>query len=133
MNHQTLYVVAAINEEDGLTNMKVYDAQVDSQRFVEIFQEITPKNSKVLLFMDQAPWHDSKFTKAFASQYGVEIAFNVAWQPYLNPIETVFALIRKKYNALRIDDLMAGHLTPPVELLNQAGHAIDGNHVKSII
>lgn len=64
---------------------------------------------------------------------GVIANFTPAYQPQLNPIECVFALLRRKFQNLRTEDLMAGRKTNPIILLEEAAKSIELEKIQNII
>lgn len=57
------------------------------------------------LFMDKLSIHTSKATKDECARRCIYPIFNVTASPEFNPIETVFAFVKKKYSRARLNAL----------------------------
>ena len=111
LKHTTLHVIAAISMENGLEPIIVTNEPVTWAVYCRIVPRCTPNSTKALFFGDNATWHDTPKTLGFVRNWGSDYCFGVAWKPFLNPIEMVFSILRRKYNTLRLEDLIAGRKT----------------------
>ena len=67
-------------------------------------------NTPFYLFMDQLRVHTSTTTKDECAKHCIYPIYNVTASPDFNPIETVFASVKKKYSRARLNALANGKL-----------------------
>jgi transposase len=61
------------------------------------------KTKKVILFMDNATIHSHSEVLETARKFKVNVLFNAQYSPWLNPVEQLFGLIKKKVAAETIE------------------------------
>ena len=120
LKHETVHVICEISTEGG-GEMIIQNTKPKWFDYCKIIPMCTPNGKRCLFFGDNAKWHTTDKTIGFIHNWGSKVCFGVAWQPFLNSIEMFFAIFRRKYNQLRLKDLMNGGITPRDDLLERAG------------
>ena len=102
-NIKTTAVVAAISSRDGLVLWKDYGKSVDALKFVDFLRRVHErmKYRRYVLFMDNLRVHKATVVKEYLAETGVQIIFNVPYFPQGNPIELVFAQVKREFRTLR--------------------------------
>jgi transposase len=54
-----------------------------------------------VLYLDNLRVHHSKRVKDFCEDNNLQLVFNIAYSPELNPIENFFSLVKNRYKRLK--------------------------------
>ena len=101
-------VVAAVSQDKGLEYLETHMGAINSELFVDFVKRIVNqrKQSKVALFMDNAKFHVSKYTKEALADLPVKVILNVAYCPQYNPIEGCFSVVKRNFKSTRLNELV---------------------------
>ncbi len=62
-----------------------------------MFENLRAENTqeRIVLFMDNASFHHASFVKQMCQRYGIDVLFTAPYSPNMNPIEYLFASIKR--------------------------------------
>ena len=76
------------------------------------------KYRRYVLFMDNLRVHKANVVKEYLAETGVRIIFNVPYFPQGNPIELVFAQVKREFKTLRTNQIVNGLRQQTVRTVN---------------
>ena len=90
---------------------------VNTISFLKHIDKVYRKVGKMVLILDQAPWHTSQDAKTFFAERDIIILWYPAGHPYLNPVEDVWSVLKRAMNhSVRYADKNA-HLAAVCEFI----------------
>ena len=99
LNQPVFALVLAISREKGLEHYQVYDKSVDKYKFAEYLDElyVPNKHESIVLFLDNLGVHKSGLVIEKLDELGIEVLYNVPYQPDYNPTESCLSKIKNFY------------------------------------
>lgn len=99
MKVQTLALIAAISEEDGLIDYVIHPRSINTEVFVAFIRQLSQKlaGEDFALFLDNLTVHKSNQAKLLYEELNITEIFNVPYCPQFNGIESYFSQIKSTY------------------------------------
>lgn len=102
--------IAAITR-DKLLCTEIIEGAYDATLFEEVMHKMLShirsdpltRDKTVIVFMDNAIFHHHSAVLQLCQQYKVNVLFNAAYSPWLNPIEMLFAKVKKTLVTKSVD------------------------------
>lgn len=118
-------VVAATDGQTGAVHFEQRIGYYTTNTFVAFLQKLEANRGTVLL-LDNVRFHHSAQVKELAEQRGWTLLYTPPYSPWFNPIERVFALVKRHYRKHR--DIVAAFqaLEPSVILRIMASRGLEG-------
>ena len=97
-------MIAAISTANKVEHLFFQPKAINQHSFCDFLIEFRKKigNEKVVLFMDQLAVHATEKVKEKYDELQFETVMNVKYMPDFNPIETVFAHVKRWYQRERL-------------------------------
>ena len=113
--------VAAISASNGVELVKQYDKSVDKFKFEEFLKELRSRigDRKVVLVLDNLNVHTCPYTQHRMSLHEFKWAYTPIYYPDANPIETVFAMVKRKYRKFKLRNIVDNLEESPEEMINR--------------
>jgi hypothetical protein len=107
---QTLALVAAISEEDGLIDFAIHPRSINTETFVAFVRQLSQKlaGEDFALFLDNLSVHKSGHAKLLFEELNITEIFNVPYCPQFNGIESYFAQIKSTYKKHLLQTVIKG-------------------------
>lgn len=104
LNEPTLAVVAAISETRGLMAFSIYPRSINTTRFMEFLKKLRKVaiGAPITVFLDNLAVHKTQAARQLAGELDIELIYNVPYAPQFNPIELVFAELKRSFLKLRL-------------------------------
>ena len=98
-------MIAAISTDNKVEHLFFRPQAINQHSFCEFLIELRRKlrNEKVVLFMDQLAVHSTEKVRNKYDELKFETVMNVKYMPDFQPIETVFAHVKKWYTKERLN------------------------------
>ena len=93
-------MVSAINNS-GNSRFMLFKDRMNGKKFIEFLRRlIKQQNHKIILIIDNAPYHKSALVKAWAAKHSdkIELVFLPTYTPELNPDEYMNNALKQKLN-----------------------------------
>lgn len=107
---------------------ELYEGSVTSDVYISFLSTLVTKLNidKDILYMDNAAAHRSKKTREYMNNANIKYRYNLPYSPELNPIEMVFAKIKKilRYNLVNTKDNI-------IKLINETIQQIDKHEMNN--
>jgi transposase len=100
--HPTIHLIIAISKENGIEGTLLYEKSPDSKDFCKIYEEIAKNGVDFEIFVDQASWHTSLYTRKFFKEKGNEVLLNVPYEPELNCAEYALSMIKNYFKRIKL-------------------------------
>ena len=97
-------VIAAVSADRGVDLIQIEEGAVNIQSFLRYVQRLRPRHRGVplLLYLDNLAIHRSVAVREACLQRGIVLCFSPAWCPQYQPIERVFASVKRTYKRLKL-------------------------------
>lgn len=116
-NPKKLHGIFMISPEN-IVNYELHDGPINQEKLISFLS-----NSKFDgdILMDNCSIHHGKLVKNYLSKEGVDVLYNVAYSPELNPIEEVFGIFKRNLRCRIIDKIsdMKKYIDDEVERINE--------------
>ena len=134
-NIKTTAVAAAISHEHGILKWKNYGKSVKAVDFLDFVKRIhrKMKDQKFALFMDNLSVHYTKIVKEYLKEHDITQIFNAAYYPQGNPIELVFAQVKREFRTLRTNQIVNGIKQETIRTIDLSFKDIPKEHVQNCI
>ena len=93
-------MVSAINNGGG-SRFMLFSGKMNSKKFIEFLRRLLKdQKQKIILIIDNAPFHKSAIVKAWTAKHGdkIELVFLPTYSPELNPDEYLNNALKQKLN-----------------------------------
>ena len=85
--------------------------KINTDSFVEHIDRVYKKVGKMVLFLDEAPWHASIGAQEFFDARDIVLIWYPVGHPYLNPVEEIWSILKRSIDySIRYSDIKT-HLT----------------------
>jgi transposase len=119
---QTLALVAAISEEDGLIDFAIHPRSINTETFVAFVRQLSQKlaGEDFALFLDNLSVHKSGHAKLLFEELNITEIFNVPYCPQFNGIESYFAQIKSTYKKHLLQHVIKGVSIDTIDLVKRS-------------
>lgn len=92
--YKNFYIFSSVSPHTG-NSFSLFMPEVNTEMMNIYLKELkkTYPDKKLMLIMDQAPWHKSKSLEEFEN---IQIRFLLPYSPQLNPVEKLWWWLRKE-------------------------------------
>ena len=100
---ERIIVLMAIAKGRGVVAWLQTTEHVNSAVFCQLIRRVSQVMPQAAILMDNVAYHKSRESLMEAGRQNVYPILSVPYSPQLNPIELVFAQLKKHYRALRLE------------------------------
>ena len=103
-------VIAAISYDGGIEHFEVLEEAANNESFAAFAENLFSKfdDQKITVVLDNLAVHFHDNVKEVYNKHDVYYIRNVPYCPQFNPIEFVFAQIKKSFKEMKLSSLAAG-------------------------
>ena len=125
-NIKTTATIAGISYQHGLVNWRNFDKSVNTDKFIEYLKILNNRfqNKKLALFMDNLRVHHTIRVREFCKLHDISIIFNVPYFPDGNPIELIFAKVKRQFKSMKTNEIANGKCSNTRLLIDKSFSAV---------
>ena len=130
-----LSVVASISTDAKVEHLLIHKGSTNQQLFIKFLRQLRGKlaNERVAVFMDNLRVHATKLVRATMDELDFVPVYNVRYMPDYNPIETVFATVKRDFKQQRLNRLVNGLSFSPNVLIRRAFRQVKPTNIDACI
>ena len=116
---QTLALVAAIREFEGLIDFAIHPLAINTETFVAFVRQLAGKlgGGDFALFLDNLTVHKTRSAKLLFEELNITEIFNVPYCPQFNGIESYFAQVKATYKKLLLQHVISEVHVDTIDLI----------------
>ena len=103
-----MYLILAVSAENGCEGFLLYDKSPNGVEFCVMYDQIARHGKEFEIFVDQASWHTSKYTRKYFKDRGSNVIVNLPYEPFLNPTEFAGACVKNSFKRIKLERIMKG-------------------------
>ena len=94
--------------DKGMSYYELFPRSVNKERFWEFLKHLKSKHGhgKLILYLDNLSCHKNVETRKLYHKLDIVPVFAPVYSPELNPIEYVFAMLKKHVKQMRLSDMI---------------------------
>ena len=102
--------IVAVSSQRGVVHLKIHDEAVDTDKFCKYLKILARKmyDKAFCLYMDQLAVHRTIAVRDLREELEITTIFNPSYSPELNPIESCFSHVKRKFKSQRLWALING-------------------------